>query len=164
MLDRHLNSQRLLFHRKRSPACLYQNGSVIVLHHADVLFSHFGFQADRNPESSSFLGLPSYVTGRMGLGHRLQESFPILTTRLAVVTETLTVPKNKQTNKQKPSKINQNEPLGYDVWKKKAEEAAWPFQPRGSLVQGVSGSKHKVTEIRMPRVTSASASVAVGAA
>lgn len=56
----------------------------------------------RNPESSSFLGLPSYIADRMVLGHRLPDSFPILATRLAAQTETLTFRKtNRQKNPQK---------------------------------------------------------------
>ncbi len=55
-------------------------------------------------------------------------------------------------------------PLDMMCEKKSTEQAAWPFQPFGKLVQGVGGSKQKVTDIRMPHVTSASANVAVGAA
>lgn len=47
---------------------------------------------------------------------------------------------------------------------KKQRAGCVTFPAFGKLVQGVGGSKQKVTDIRMPHVTSASANVAVGAA
>lgn len=61
MLDRHVNSPRRLVHSKKNPSGLplkevkniqvsiqVRDGSVIVLHNADVLFFHFGFQAEKS--------------------------------------------------------------------------------------------------------------------